>query len=378
MDFAFSQDQESVRQLAAKVIGGLASSKDLKEAEDAGFFHRRLWGELAGAGLLGLALPVEQGGAGMGLVELCLLLEQQGRYAAPVPLLPTLLLGALPVARFGGGEQRARLLPAVAAGDLVLTAALDEIGGDDPAHPATRAERDGDGFRLHGEKVAVVASQLAGRVLVPARLDAGVVVLLVDPAAAGITRQRQVLTGGEVAERLTFDGARIERTDLLGDPGGGAAIVEWLVERATVGLCALALGVAQRQLEMTAEYTTRRQQFERPIASFQAVGQRAADAFIDVAAIRLTLWQAAWRLDAELPAAREVAVAKFWACEGGQRVAATAQHLHGGMGFDRGYPLGRYFLLARRIDLALGAAPQQLERLGALLADPAAPGEEGA
>jgi alkylation response protein AidB-like acyl-CoA dehydrogenase len=120
---------------------------------------------------------------------------------------------------------------------------------------------------------------------------------------------------------------------------------------------------------MTAEYTKTREQFERPIATFQAVGQRAADAYIDTEAIRLTAWQAIWRLAEDLPAAAEVAVAKFWAAEGGQRVVHAAQHLHGGMGVDRDYPLFRYFLLAKQLELTLGGTTPQLLALGRILAD---------
>jgi alkylation response protein AidB-like acyl-CoA dehydrogenase len=119
---------------------------------------------------------------------------------------------------------------------------------------------------------------------------------------------------------------------------------------------------------MTAEYTKTREQFGRPIATFQAVGQRAADAYIDTEAVRLTALQAAWRISAGLPAEAEVAIAKFWAADGGQRVVHAAQHLHGGMGVDRDYPVHRYFLWAKHLELTLGGATHQLLRLGDILA----------
>src|SRR5437773_1872882 len=123
-----------------------------------------------------------------------------------------------------------------------------------------------------------------------------------------------------------------------------------------------------RRLRVTAEYTVRREQFDRPIASFQAVHQRAADAYIDVEAIRLTTWQAAWRLAAGLPASAAVAVAKFWASEAAHRVVYAAQHLHGGIGVDVDYPLHRYYLWSKQIELTLGSGTRQLARLGADLA----------
>ncbi len=155
---------------------------------------------------------------------------------------------------------------------------------------------------------------------------------------------------------------------MLGSPDGGAAIVEWIVERAQAGLCAIAVGVCEEALRLTAEYTKTREQFDRPIATFQAVGQRAADAYIDTEAIRLTAWQAAWRIAEGLPASAEVAIAKYWAAEGGQRVVHAAQHLHGGMGVDRDYPLHRYFLWAKHLELTLGGATPNLLKLGAMLA----------
>ena len=155
-----------------------------------------------------------------------------------------------------------------------------------------------------------------------------------------------------------------------GEPLGAAdgEALSWLVERATAALCATAIGICEEALRLTAEYTKTREQFDRPIATFQAVGQRAADAYIDTEAVRLTAWQAAWRLSEGLPATEQVAIAKFWCAEGGQRVVHAAQHLHGGMGVDRDYPLHRYFLWAKELELTLGGATHSLLGLGQILA----------
>jgi acyl-CoA dehydrogenase len=155
---------------------------------------------------------------------------------------------------------------------------------------------------------------------------------------------------------------------VLGSIEQGTEAVTSMVQHGTVGLCAQQLGVVGRALELTAAYTKERIQFDRPIATFQAVGQRAADAYIDVEAVRLTLWQAAWRLAEGLPAATEVEVAKFWAAEAGHRVAHTAVHLHGGTGVDIDYPLHRYFIAAKALEFALGGSTDQLLRIGASLA----------
>jgi alkylation response protein AidB-like acyl-CoA dehydrogenase len=145
-------------------------------------------------------------------------------------------------------------------------------------------------------------------------------------------------------------------------------VIDCITEFATTALCIEEAGVCASALELTAEYTKTRVQFEKPIATFQAVGQRAADAYVDTEAIRLTAWQAAARLAAGLSASSEVAIAKYWAAEGGQRVVHAASHLHGGVGVDREYPLHRYFLMTKHIELTLGGATEQLLQLGATLA----------
>ena len=371
MDFSLSEEQEAVRDLARQILQDRVTHERLKELEagDEGF-DRETWAELAKAGLLGATLPEDVGGSGLGFVALCQMLEQVGRTVAPVPLLPTLVMGALPIAEFGTDAQKQEYLPGVVAGDTVLTAALVDSGTDLSSRPATVATPNGDGWRVDGTKTCVPAGLIADRVLVPARAgDNGtVIVFVVDPNAAGVTVQRQDTTTGTAEAHLEFDGVRAGAADVLGAGASGAGNVEWVVEHTTAALSAIATGVCEEALRMTAEYTKTREQFDRPIAMFQAVGQRAADAYIDTEAVRLTALQAAWRLEEGLPAAAEVAIAKFWAADGGQRVVHAAQHLHGGIGVDRDYPLHRYFLWAKQLELTLGGATPQLLRLGSLLA----------
>jgi len=363
MDFALTPEEEALRDLARKVLGDHVTHERLKRLEASGDgIDRDAWEALARTRLLGTAIPEEHGGSGLGLVELSLVLEEIGAAVAPVPAWPTLVLGALALAELGSREQRARWLPGVARGEVILTAALVEAGADDPLAPLTTARADGSRWRLDGVKTCVPAAHAAARVVVPARADREPALFLVDPHAAGVTLERQVATHREPQARMTLAGADAELV------ARGTGAVGWLVERALVGLCALQLGVTERALRMTAEYTTTREQFGRPLASFQAVHQRAADAYIDVEAIRLTMRQAAWRLDAGRPAAAEVMIAKFWASEAAHRVVYAAQHLHGGIGVDVDYPLHRYYLWSKEIELTLGSATRQLVRLGRALA----------
>jgi 3-oxocholest-4-en-26-oyl-CoA dehydrogenase beta subunit len=373
VDFDLSDEQQATIDLAAKLLGDKATPEAIRALETGGGaaaderFDRGVWAAMADAGLLGIAVPAEHGGAGLGVLELCLVLEEVGRRAAPVPALAALALGGLPVARFGSDAQRAALLPGLAAGTIVLTAALTEPLGD-AAHPTTTATRDGDRWVLDGARTNVPAGLVADAVLVPATTgDGGVGVFVVPADAAGVGRQRQDTTSGTPEALVTLDGVRLGGDAVLG-PIDGGTVLRFLVEHATVAACAVMAGLTAEAVRMTGEYTTAREQFGRPIATFQAVGQRAADAYVDAHAIRLTMLQAAWRLAAGAPADREVAIAKYWASAGGQRVVHAAQHLHGGMGVDRDYPLHRYFLLAKQLELYLGGASRQLLALGRILA----------
>jgi hypothetical protein len=372
VDFSFSEDQSSLRELARKILDERSGHERLKQVE-AGEerVDRELWAELARASLLGVALAEEWGGTGFGLPELLILVEEVGRAVAHAPVHPTLVLGALPIQQFGSAEQKRRYLPRVASGAALLSAALVEspAGGGDPAAPSTRARRDGEGWRLDGRKLFVPVAHVAERVLVPARTGpGGVGIFLVDPRGPGVSLERQETTSLEIECVLDLDGARVAAADVLGPPEGGARIATWIAERALASLCALQLGNCEKALRDTATYTSERRQFDRPIGSFQAVHQRAADAYIDVEAMRLSYWQAVHRLAVGEPAAEALALAKFWAAEGGARVSYAAQHLHGGIGVDTDYPLHRHYLWARQIGLTLGPAQAQLARLGAALA----------
>ncbi len=374
MDFALSDEQHAFSDLARQILGDGASPDRQREIERGSGprFDEKLWLEMARAGLLGIAIPEAYGGADQTFFELAGVIEQVGRNTAPIPLIETLVLGALPIAAFGSEAQKQAILPGVVEGRTILTAALVEYGVD-PFTPATRATKRGDGFSLSGQKDSVPAGQLAHRVLVPATLDDGsIAVFIVDPSAKGVEIEPLATTTGQPEARLGFANVAVDRSALLGDATRGAEILVWIREHATAALCSLALGVCEEALRLTADYTKTRKQFGAAIATFQAVGQRQADAYVDTEAIRLTSWQAAWRLAEGLPAAEAVAVAKYWAASGGQRVVHTAVHQHGGMGVDRDYPLHRHFLYAKQLELGLGGTTFQLRALGKLLADGAA------
>ncbi len=370
MDFEFTEDQTAIRDLVRGILEGELTPERLKRIEaEPDWFDRKLWATLAESGVLGIAVPAAHGGMGLGVLELAVLLEEIGRTVAPLPILPTLVFAGLPIAAFGTDTQRETWLPGIAAGETILTAALVDAGSDDPVMPGTTARADGDGWVLDGEKRFVPAVHLASRVLVPARTPDGVAIFLLDPTASGVAQTRFVSTTGEPVFTLKLDGARVEGDQVLGgDVRNADAQVSWLYERALAATCATQVGVSEKALEVTTSYVRDRVQFGVPIGSFQAVQHRSADAYIDLASMRWLAWRAAWKLATGEPAARDVAVAKYWAAEGGSRIANTAQHLHGGIGVDLDYPIHRYFVWSKALEISLGAATPQLVRLGRSIA----------
>ena len=366
MDFTLTDTQEAIAGLAEQIFGGQVSVDRLKEIERSDSrFDTRLWSELARSNLVGLCLPEDDGGSGMGVIELALIVEQQGRRLAQVPLLWT-AVAAMTIAEFGNHGQRSALTRVI-SGDDVLTLALSEPGVGDPLDPAVEAEPTDDGWCLSGTKLSVPWAHVATGVLVPARVAgrADLVVGLLDPMAPGVTRHRAEATNHEVLTHLDLDRVSVP---LVAGPADGARATRFAMERALVGLCALQVGVAEEALAQAAAYTSTRLQFGKPLSSFQSTSARAADAYIDTEAMRATMWQAAWRLDTGLDASLAVEVAKWWASEAGQRVVHATQHLHGGIGADVEYPIHRYFLWGKQIEDTLGGGSAHLARIGAALA----------
>jgi alkylation response protein AidB-like acyl-CoA dehydrogenase len=369
MDFSFTEDQNSIRDLVKQVLTDIVTDDSLKAlAKEGTWFHERAWKQLAESEMLGLAIPEEHGGAGMGLTELCILLQQVGRTVAPIPAIETLVSAALPLAEFGTPEQKDRFLGGIAQGRIVMTPALVDTGSRNPFRPSATATAAGDGWRVTGRFSNVAYADIADRIVVPARTEEGAtLVLLVDPKGEGVRLGEQRGTNGQPLWLLELNGAAVGADDVLGSADEGEAVLRYLVDRTTLGICAVEYGIAEQALFMTANYAGERKQFGVPIATFQGVTQRVGDAYIDVQVMRSSMWQACWRLDQGLEANKELAVAKFFASEAGARVVAAAQHVHGGMGFDRDYPLYRYFMTSKHLEFTLGGTHESLTRLGELI-----------
>jgi alkylation response protein AidB-like acyl-CoA dehydrogenase len=348
MNLTLDETQRDLQGLAAQIFAGRGKAEQIEQVEATeDRFDRELWRELAKSGLLAVAIPEAHGGLGFGTVELGLVCEELGRVVAPVPLVAT-ACAALLISHAGTPEQQQRLLPGVVDGADVIALAA----------PQSAAGLAMDGDRLSGRLVGVAWAQVATTLLVPI----GDKVVAIDPTAAGITAERGRTTGGEIALTLTLDSVATETI-------GAAGAAGWLQQRWRTTLAATQAGVTDGALRMTASYTSVREQFDKPLSTFQSVALKAADAYLDTTAIQLAARQAGWQIDAGEDATLAALTAAWWAAEAGQHCVHITQHLHGGMGADITYPIHRFFLWGKQIELLLGGASALLAELGEALAD---------
>ena len=370
MNFALSETQTEIKNLASKLFSELAGDERQKLVDQSDArFDAELWQQLAESGLLGIAVDEAHGGMGFDFESLCILIEEAGRYVAPVPVIPTLACAALPIQRWGTASQRERWLPGIVTGSTLLTAAME---GND----IVEAQKDGNDYQLTGQLTMVPLAGFAQRVLCLAQGDAGPMMLLLDPNAKGVESHAQSSTAQEPWSLLTLEGARVNAAEVLLEGHPAAQAWGTLQKIYTVANSVMAVGVCEKMMRLTAGYTSERQQFNRPIATFQAVGQRAADCFIDIECLTLCTQEAVALLNSALaddsgdPDTLEdaVSIAKIWTGDVTHRVSQSAQHLHGGIGVDRDYPLFRYCLWAKQLELVSGSSAETLEALGERIA----------
>jgi alkylation response protein AidB-like acyl-CoA dehydrogenase len=392
VDFELDESLRELRGLAAELLGREVTADRLAEHErGGGAFDTATWRAMAGSGLIGCCLPEDIGGAGAGALGLAVLLREMGARVAPVPLYPTVALGGLPVAAHGTAAQRKLLGRHVDAG-RVLTAAIREPDGIDPADPRALARRAGDGYVLDGVKIAVPYAREAAWILVPARVEgAGVGVFMVapaaPPAAAGHGRGAAITTypasTGEPLARIDLTGLRVGADDLVGGAAAGRAAAT-LRRYALAGAAATVSGVLAGALELTTEHVKTREQFGRPLAAFQAVTMQISDVYIAKRTLDVAMWAAVWRLAEDGPGTafatgvadgtdgagetdERLALAAYVLCGRALEALHTCQHLHGGVGLDVTYPLHRFFGWAKHYAHLLGGAEAQLETIGGLV-----------
>lgn len=362
MDFKTTEASDDLAGLVRSITESVVTPERQKELDkQAERFDRDLWSKLIDSDILSTTAPESVGGGGFGALEQAAVLTALGRQLSAVPYLESAILGAGAIAGFGSAAlQSDWATPAVAGSKIVVPALAGELG-----QGPVQAAASGDGHTLTGTRTQVAYGPVADAFLVPAETPSGVQVFLVPADASGLTVTSLNTTGHGSIAHLDLQGVTVAAGQLV----GGAEVADWLTLHATLGRTAFQLGVLERALELTALYAREREQFDRPIGSFQAVSSRLADGYIDIKALRLTLTQASWRVSEGLPAEVDVNTAAFWAAEAGHRVAHTAVHVHGGVGIDMDHPVHRYFLAAKQTEFAVGGATGQLLQIGRELAD---------
>jgi 3-oxo-4-pregnene-20-carboxyl-CoA dehydrogenase alpha subunit len=353
LDFELSEAQQVIASSAADVLKGA-------DGESA-------WPALASAGLLALTLPAWLDGDDLGGLDAAVLLTEVGRAAACVPALATIMLGALPVTRWGSRAQQELVLAGVGTGESILTAGIREQSQPRPAVPATVATLTGESTgTVTGTKIGVAYAAQARWLLIPAALaGGGRTVVLVDPAAAGVEITPTPASGNCPEATVRLDAAPITGVLRAGQEPGRPDPVDDLYQLATAGAAAQADGGLAGALHLTSGYIAERRQFGKPLATFQAVAQQIADVYIASRTLHLAALSANWRLAAGLDATGDVDLAGYWLAQEGPAAMRTCHHLHGGIGVDLEYPMQRYSSMISDLTRFVGGADYCLEVLTA-------------
>ena len=345
MDFAFSEDQDLLRQEVRKFLDGQSPLPEVRAAAASRpGYSKEVWKQLAELGFLGLTVPEAYGGAGLGWVDLVVLLEETGRSLLPAPLISTVLSGAT-ILDAGSEAQRERWLPGLVDGSRIGTLAVFET----PDHPGAEGVTlegtpDGEGFSLSGEKHYIADAHRADLFVVAFRTQGGLTLAVVERDAAGVsTTASAPFDATKQSASLHLDGVRVGPDALLGAAGQAQAAVELALDRGAAAVTAEAIGSMMGALDITVEFAKQRVQFGQPIGHYQGVKHPLADAYVDVECLKSLLYYAAWALDGApdlVPLA--VAEAKAFASEAWPRLGVTGIQLHGGVGFTEEYDIQLY------------------------------------
>ena len=369
MDFALSDIQEVFKSTANKFFKEKCTIKALREAEASEYsYSPSFYKEIAEMGFLGLMIPEEYGGAGGSLMDVALVVEEAGAALFSSPYATTLAYGVLPILRFGTVEQKRELLPKMAEGKCIVTAAFAEPQAHyDLSYIAASAREERGTYTLNGKKMFVPYAPNADYFLTLARTKGsagtseGLSLFLVKANQAGVRSTALSVIGSDRVYEVEFKNVIVTDEDVLGPLNGGGKLVQQTLELATALQCIELTGLLQRATQVTSEYVKERYQFNRPIGSFQSVQHRLSDMFTIVEGGRLAAYHAISKLDEGFSAEREVAIAKAFICKEGQKVLVGAHQLHGGMGIDLDYPLQFCFRRFKTMQLNLGPTQVHLK-----------------
>ncbi len=357
MDLDFNEEQNVLREMVRGVCNEYAPLETVRELEDDPTgYPAEFWKQLGELGLLGILIPESYGGSEQSLLEAAILYEEFGRSLAPSPHFVSAVMSAGVLLQAGSEEQRRSWLPKVASGEAILTPAwLEPEGGYGPRGVQLTATADGDGVILNGTKRHVLFASAAQRLLVLARSGQGedaIDLLLVDPGAPGVELTQQQSIASDTQYRVDFRDVRVPAADRVGAPGSGWKTWNTVMHDGIVLLAALAMGGAERALEITVQYAKDRKQFDKPLGAFQAISHYLADAVTQVDGGKTLVYEAAWAGAAGRPIQRLAPMAKLFACQTYRDVTAMAQQVWGGVGFTLEYDIQLYFRRAKQLQLS--------------------------
>ncbi len=362
MDLTLDETQQMLKNSARDFLSRECQPEVVRAMEqDERGYSTDLWDQMVTLGWTGLPFPEEHGGTAASFLDLAVLLEEMGRSLAPVPFLSTVVLGGLTVMEAGDDEQRRQIIPDICRGQAIITlAVLEESASYSPNGIRLQAQEQGAGYVLNGAKMFVPDGQVADLLIVAARTSdtsnpqEGITLFLVPTASEGVTVEPQVTMASDRQALITFTNVSVPASSALGQVGGGWPALTNALQRAATAKCVEMSGGAEAVLDMTVEYVKTRVQFGRPVGSFQAVQHHCANMATDVEGIRLTAYQAAWRISDGQSAAQEVALAKAWVSDAYQRVCELAHQCHGAIGFTQEHNLQLYTRRARMQQTAYG------------------------
>jgi len=357
MDLDFSEEQQMLREMVRGVCAEFSPVEVVRAMEDDPTgYPADLWKKLAEVDVLGVSIPEEYGGSGMGMIEAAIVQEEFGRALAPTPHFVSCALGAGALLAAGSEEQKRTWLPKIASGEAILTPAwLEPQRGDGAKGVQLRARRDGDHSVLDGVKWHVPFAAAATRLLVLARVGEGegdIDLLLVDPKATGVTLTQQKTLASDTQYAVRFDGVRVPDADRLGSPGSGWRTWNAVMHDGIILAAAQAAGGAARALEMTVEYAKERVQFDKPLGAFQSIAHYLADAATAVSGGTTLVYEAAWARSQDRPVERLAPMAKLFMCDTYRDLTAMAQQVYGGVGFTIEYDIQLYFRRAKQLQLS--------------------------
>jgi len=376
MDFGFSEEQEMLRSMARDFLAKECPMTWVRQMmdDDRGITDA-VWSKMAELGWMGLILPEEHGGSGLGFVDLIVVLEEMGRSVMPGPFFSTAVVGAVALLEGGSAAQQAEWLPRLAAGDLrVAFAHLEPSARQDPDGVQVTATQHEGGLRVDGTKLfvgdAVGADLLVTVTRAPGTSGVeGVQVVLVDAATAGVTiTPLKTMDQTRKLAEIRFEGVSVPAGRVLERAGGGWPLVERIVDRGKVGLCAEMCGGAARVLEMSVDYAKVREQFGRPIGSFQAIQHKCANMLVEVESSKSITYYAAWAVANDVPdAPLAAAMAKAYCSDAYRHTAAEGIQIHGGIGFTWEHDMHLFFKRAKSAEVTFGDATWNRELVARLI-----------